>query len=263
MAFFGLRKPKIAKWHPGNTYTDGMVVGKAVSLEITANYAEGSLYGDDEQVEYEKALKNANVTLGTTDLPLQAANTMFGHEVSGTQVIKRASDVAPYVGVGTVIDEKVNGSTKYVASILVKVQFAEGSESFQTKGDSITFTTPSLEGLAIPGDDSKWLVRKTFDTFAEADAFVDNFLNIAGTVAEPVASVSGGTYDSTQSVELSCATAGATIYYTTNGTTPSATNGTEYEDTAISVAASMVIRAIAVKASLNDSPVMTEEYVIE
>ena len=263
MAYFGLRKPFIAKWNPGNTYTNGMVVGEAVSEEVNPNYAEGALYGDDKQVESEKEFSNADVTLGTTDLPISAASLLFGHEVSGTEIIYRSSDVAPYVGVGTVIPEKINGVRKYVALIIVKTQFAENAESYTTKGESITFSTPTISGKAITGDDDKWKVRKEFATEAEAETYVKNFLNIADTVAAPVASVSGGTYAAAQSVELSCATAGATIYYTTNGTTPSATNGTEYEDTAISVASSMVIRAIATKTSMNASSVMTEEYVIE
>ena len=264
MAFFGLRKPIIAVYDENtNTYSGGIVVGKAVSLDITPNYAEGSLYGDDVQVEYQKEFKNANVVLGTTNMPVAAASTIFGHEVSGTEVIKRATDVAPYVGVGTVIDEVVNGVTAYIASILVKVKFAEAGESFQTKGDSITFTTPSIEGLALAGADNKWLIRKTFSTYDQALAYVKSFLNVADQVATPVADVKGGTYDSAQSVELTCATAGATIYYTTNGVTPSADTGTAYAGTAISVSDDMAIKAIAVKTGLSDSAIMEEEYIIE
>ena len=60
MAYFGLRYPVIAKYdRSSGTYSDGFVCGKAVSLEVTPNYSEGSLYGDDEQAEYEKAFTNA------------------------------------------------------------------------------------------------------------------------------------------------------------------------------------------------------------
>ena len=44
---------------------------------------------------------------------------------------------------------------------------------------------------------------------------------------KPVASVPAGTYAVAQSVTLT-AGVGETIYYTTDGTTPSATNGTVY-----------------------------------
>ena len=57
MAYFGLRYPIIAKYDRSTgIYSNGFVCGKAVSLEITPNYSEGSLYGDDEQAEYEKEI---------------------------------------------------------------------------------------------------------------------------------------------------------------------------------------------------------------
>lgn len=46
-----------------------------------------------------------------------------------------------------------------------------------------------------------------------------------GTVATPTFSPDGATFTTSQGVIISCATAGATIRYTTNGTTPSQTNG--------------------------------------
>ena len=69
-----------------------------------------------------------------------------------------------------------------------------------------------------------------------------------------------GTYTGAQSVTLT-AGAGEKIYYTTNGTTPSAANGTEYSS-AISIAATCALRAIAIKADMNNSEVATYEYII-
>ena len=45
-------------------------------------------------------------------------------------------------------------------------------------------------------------------------------INPAGTVATPAFSLAAGTYIGAQSVTISCATSGATIYYTTDGSTP-------------------------------------------
>ncbi len=80
------------------------------------------------------------------------------------------------------------------------------------------------------------------------------------TVATPVLSVSGGTYTATQSVTITCATVGATIVYTTNGTTP--TDSSAVYAGPISVAMDMTIKAMAFKPGWNDSPVVSADYVI-
>ncbi len=182
MAYFGLRYPVIAKYdRSSGTYSDGFVCGKAVSLEVTPNYSEGSLYGDDEQAEYEKAFTNANVTLGTTTLPAEAAETVFGHDVDAItgEVTKKTTDEANYVGVGVVVDETVNGTKKYFAYIITCAQFSESAESFQTKGDSITFTNPSIAGLAIGDKNSAWQIKQPFDDAASALAYIKTTFNMA------------------------------------------------------------------------------------
>ena len=74
------------------------------------------------------------------------------------------------------------------------------------------------------------------------------------TVAAPVFKPDGATsFRGTQTVEISCATPGASIYYTTDGTTPTS-NSTAYNG-AISLTSTTTIKAIAVKADMNDSAV--------
>ncbi len=63
------------------------------------------------------------------------------------------------------------------------------------------------------------------------------------TVEAPTFSPAAGTYDEAQSVTLSCATDGATIYYTTDGTNP--TNESTQYASAINIASTTTIKAIA------------------
>jgi hypothetical protein len=79
-------------------------------------------------------------------------------------------------------------------------------------------------------------------------------------VATPTFSPAGGTYTSGQSVTLSDATSGATIYYTTNGTTPT-TSSTQYAG-AITVSISTMIQAIATASADSQSAVATATYTI-
>jgi len=81
-------------------------------------------------------------------------------------------------------------------------------------------------------------------------------------VETPVASVSTGSEVAKNStVTLSTATADAKIYYTTNGTEPSATNGTEYT-TPIVIAGDVTIKAIAIKADMVDSEIAEFQYTV-
>jgi len=82
-------------------------------------------------------------------------------------------------------------------------------------------------------------------------------------VAQPTFSPSAGTYNSDQSVTLSTTTAGATIYYTLDGTDPT-TSSTQYS-TAISIAGhanTKTIKAIAIKAGMVNSSVVSANYTI-
>ena len=80
------------------------------------------------------------------------------------------------------------------------------------------------------------------------------------TVATPTATPGAGTYEGSQSVTLATTTEGATIYYTTDGSTPTSAS-TEYES-AITVSATKTIKAIAIKDGYYDSEVLTAAYTI-
>ncbi|MGA9129688.1 MAG: chitobiase/beta-hexosaminidase C-terminal domain-containing protein, partial [Terracidiphilus sp.] len=82
----------------------------------------------------------------------------------------------------------------------------------------------------------------------------------ATTVATPAFSLAAGSYTGTQSVTLSDATSGATIYYTTNGTTPSNTS-TKYTGS-IAVSTSETIKAIAELTGDTNSAVASAAYTI-
>ena len=79
-------------------------------------------------------------------------------------------------------------------------------------------------------------------------------------VASPEFSVASGAVNSGTKVTITCATESAKIYYTTDGTEPTA-ESTEYT-AAISVTAAVTLKAIAVKSGMNDSAVASVSYTI-
>lgn len=88
----------------------------------------------------------------------------------------------------------------------------------------------------------------------------DNWRSGLPHVEAVVPSVKGGSYTGTQSVTLTTATDGAEIYYTTDGSTPTS-KSTKYS-TAVSVASTSTLKAIALKQGYVPSNVMSETYTI-
>ena len=93
--------------------------------------------------------------------------------------------------------------------------------------------------------------------------FLDLFVSggtVTPTVATPVFSMASGTYYEEIDVEISCATEGATIYYTLDGSDPTAESEVYAEP--IHVDSEMTIKAIAMMEGYDDSGIATASYVI-
>ena len=106
------------------------------------------------------------------------------------------------------------------------------------------------------------------NTYFNAIAVVDGYGTSVSQEAQaefkveaPVASVEQGTYQNAISVDLTCNTDGAAIYYTTDGTTPT-TRSTLYTGTPISFESNGVytINAIAVKSGWTSSDELVKYY---
>ena len=80
------------------------------------------------------------------------------------------------------------------------------------------------------------------------------------TCATPTFSPAAGTYTQAQNVSISCATEGATIYYTTNGNDP--TTSSSVYSTPLTISQTTTVKAIAVKDGYDDSSVASATYTI-
>jgi len=85
-------------------------------------------------------------------------------------------------------------------------------------------------------------------------------VNVIGAAATPTFSLVAGTYSSAQTVMISDATSGATIYYTTNSTTPK-TSSSVYT-TATSISSTETLEAIATATGYSTSAVASAAYTL-
>ncbi|MFT5856801.1 MAG: hypothetical protein ACI8XO_004056, partial [Verrucomicrobiales bacterium] len=86
-----------------------------------------------------------------------------------------------------------------------------------------------------------------------------NGVAFQGFVADTQFSVGRGFYDTAQSVAITTLTPGATIRYTTDGSTPTTSNGTVYS-APLSISSTTIVRAFAYKTDFEPTNVDTQTY---
>lgn len=177
-------------------YAGAKQLGKAVSCSTSITNNEAKLYGDDALAESDTSFASGTITLGVTDDDDTVFAELLGHTLNENgEVIKTASDAPIYVGVGRIVTKMVNGAYKYKVEFLYKVKFSEPSKDETTKGESIEFATPSVEGIISTLDDEKntWNKSKTFNTKSDALIYLKNLMAAAGETYRITYDLMGGT----------------------------------------------------------------------
>lgn len=151
MATIGLDKlyyAKITEDEVGNeTYEVPKTLAKAVSAELSVELAEATLYADDSAAEIVKEFKSGTLTLGVDDVGIEIASDLTGAQIDRNNVlISAGQDAGSPVAIGFRA-KKSNGKYKYYW--LYRVKFGIPAASLATKGDSISFSTPSIEGTVL------------------------------------------------------------------------------------------------------------------
>ena len=153
--------------------TTGFIVGKSVQADITINTNDAKLPAEDTIIESDKSFKDGKFVLGVDDLTDAMQTEFLGHTIVDGEITSRVVDQSPYVEVGFCGVKRVNKINKFRAIWLKKVQFAEPNDSNKTKGETLSFETPTIEGTIMANDLGVWKEEKTFDL--ESDAV--NYLN--------------------------------------------------------------------------------------
>ncbi len=129
------------------TYSSPIKLAKAMTAELSVELAEATLFADDGASEIVKEFKSGTISLGIDDIGVTAAQDLTGAKIDNNHVVVSTSDDScEPVAIGFRA-KKSNGKYRYYW--LYRVKFGIPGASLQTKGDSITFSTPTIEGTVM------------------------------------------------------------------------------------------------------------------
>lgn len=167
----------------------------------------------------------------------------------------------------TVVETPVatpNGG-KHINNVTVMLECATEGASMHYTLDGTDPTSASTQ-YSSPLDLTKSCTLKVIackndSTFTDSKIFSANYI-VTSPVATPIATPNGGEFNNKVSVQVECATEGAVIYYTTDGTDPTL-ESEKYTDP-INITKSCTLKVLACKddSTFTNSEILSANYTI-
>jgi phi13 family phage major tail protein len=155
------------------SYDGAKSFGKAISANASITNNSAALYADDVLAESDTSFQSGTITLGTDDDREATFADVLGHAITEEgEVTRNANDTAPWIGLARIIVKMVQNVRLYKVEVLYKVKFSEPSQDDQTKGESVEFKTPEIEGTIATLANGDWSTAKTFSSKEAAIAFI-------------------------------------------------------------------------------------------
>ena len=161
------------------TYGPGVMLGMAVSTNMTIANAEGELFADDMLAEYVSEFSSAALTaeVDNIDLPRQAI--LYGARYSEERGMEcYPDDTPPYGGVSGYQVLMKGGKRKFRAWFFAKAKASMPDWTGTTKGSSISFGTEPIAMKLMAPTSGPWYRVREFTVEAAARAFVEELLNV-------------------------------------------------------------------------------------
>jgi len=187
MAFIGMRTPKF--WPISTPRVDGspitygtpVVIGPAVSAQVSFDTADNPDYGDDVIIDNDKGVNGYSITLETNDVSAAARAACLGWKAVGTTVThyEVTDDAPPEGGLSYIRVKMFKGVRKYEAFFFHALQFSDGGENASTKERQITWNHPTMEGSGIgvyidSSGKAKYFNWMEFDTESAANTWINS-----------------------------------------------------------------------------------------
>jgi hypothetical protein len=234
------------KWQGSNDASTWVDVGSSFALGGAPIQTIAALNGNVIAYRYYRIL---GVSGSASDNPWLREFEFHCGTINTTQVATPTFD--PAAGTYAVGQTVSISTTTAVASIRYTTDGSTPSETAGTlyTGPIPVSSTTTINAIAYSGGMLDSVVASASYTITNPG------------VAEPTFSPAAGTYNAAQTVTISTATSGASIRYTTDGSTPSETTGTLYTGP-ITVSGTTTINAIAYASGMTDSVANSAAYTI-
>ena len=177
MARIGLKNFRYSLLDENEKVKEPKTLGKAIDCKVSLELNSAELYGDDGLCESDYTFNKGTVTITVDDDDDTILAPLLGHDISEDgEIVRKDTDVAPYIAFGRILTKIVGGVYKYKVEYLSKVKFKDTMPDEATKGESIEFTTVSIEGSVMRKTDGEWSKSKTFTTYKDASDYLDSLL---------------------------------------------------------------------------------------
>ncbi len=276
-------------YSPSKTY-DGKAIANPTASDITvtgATYEEIAFTWMSDSGETVTNPLNAGTYRLVASVP-ESANHTAAEKIIPSLVISKASigtiSMEQTYAIGTSGSKTIALSVPEDAGMIdcanAKIAVADSQSSTgdaenldgtpTINGKELTFTVKELEELPASGSEATITISGISSTNYQ-DMTVKLAIHRSMTkVAAPTISPNGGTFTGSQRVTIVCATDGATIYYTTDGSIPAANGasaaagtGSKVYTEAITITGTTTIRAIAVLSGCEESSVTGATFTLK
>lgn len=234
--------------------------GLGVAAPITSG-GKGKITGTTDKMEYN--------TVAAATSGWMACSATETEVAPGTYYVRLKADANHNAGtVSAALVVPAYSATKYTVTVTSDTNGAAIADmTSAVAGETVTLTATPNTGYVF----NEWVEKNPPSLIIGTDGkFTMPSENVSvkatftpappiGTASTPTFTPNGASgFTGTQSVTISCTTVGATIHYTTDDTAPTAFS--PVYSTPLSLTSTTTVKAIAVKAGMNDSAIATATF---